>query len=163
MSYPPTSNTEVMVAPHLSRRAGRASGLRCRSGVFWTRLGPRLTTLNNTRNRVRADILHVFFFLHLSVFVGCRVSGSSTCQRGEIMWNNMIVKLILLKHKCTDVTESWLKVKPPNLNGFDTMYWSDSRRFFWASVAILNKMTRQSMGVSKNKAPKWMVYNGNPH
>lgn len=103
---PPKEQTIEVMAAHLSPiRAGRASRLRCRSGVLWTRLDWQ--TLNNTRKR--GDELKNWtcvFFLG-----GFRVSGSSTCQRGEIMWNNMILKLFFAR---TDATESWLKVKQPS-------------------------------------------------
>lgn len=55
---------------------------------------------------MNSKIEHVCFF-----WGGFRVSGSSTCQRGEIMWNNMILKLFFAR---TDATESWLKVKQPS-------------------------------------------------
>ena len=67
-------------------------------------------TLKNTRKRGDGLKIWKFGFVFFC-FCWFRVSGSSTCQRGEIMWNNMILKLFFAR---TDATESWLKVKPPS-------------------------------------------------
>lgn len=108
VSPPKDQNIEVMAARLSPTRAGRASRLRCRSGVLWTRLDWQ--TLKNTRKWGDGLKIWKFGFVFFC-FCWFRVSGSSTCQRGEIMWNNMILKLFFAR---TDATESWLKVKPPS-------------------------------------------------